>query len=163
MSTRTAASTTAMTALFSGLVFGVGLIVSGMANPAKVLGFLDLAGLWDPSLALVMAGAIGVGLVAFFVANKRTVSFIGAAMQLPTARHIDRRLVIGSALFGIGWGIAGFCPGPALVALGMGEIKALVFVAAMLSGMLLFEMLEVARLYVILRITISKGQSCPTP
>ena len=159
MSTRTAASITAMTALFSGLVFGVGLIVSGMANPAKVLGFLDLAGLWDPSLALVMAGAIGVGLIAFFVANKRTVSFIGAAMQLPTARHIDRRLVIGSALFGIGWGIAGFCPGPGLVALGMGEIKALVFVAAMLGGMLLFEMLEVARLYVIHRITISKGQS----
>ena len=128
--------------LLAGLVFGLGLILSGMASPAKVLGFLDLAGPWDPSLALVMAGAIAVGLVAFFVARNRTVSFLGAEMKLPTARHIDRRLVVGSLVFGIGWGIAGFCPGPGLVALGMGEAKAIVFVAAMLLGMGMFEWLE---------------------
>ena len=130
------------TALLAGLVFGLGLIVSGMANPAKVLGFLDLFGRWDPSLAFVMAGAIAVGAVAFFAARKRTVSLLGAEMKLPTARHIDRRLVMGSTLFGIGWGIAGFCPGPGLVALGMGETKAAVFVAAMLAGMGVFELLE---------------------
>lgn len=127
-------------ALLSGLVFGLGLIVSGMANPAKVLGFLDLTGDWDPSLAFVMAGAIAVGIVAFAVARKRTVSLLGADMKLPTARHIDRRLLGGSALFGIGWGIAGFCPGPGLVALGMGKVKALVFVVAMLAGMAVYEL-----------------------
>jgi len=131
-----------LTSLLAGLVFGLGLIVSGMANPAKVLGFLDLAGAWDPSLALVMAGAIAVGSIAFAVAGRRTRSLIGAEMKLPSARHIDRRLVVGSTLFGIGWGLAGFCPGPALVALGLGEIKALVFVAAMLVGMGVFEWLE---------------------
>ena len=133
---------TAFTALLSGLVFGLGLIVSGMANPAKVLGFLDLAGAWDPSLALVMAGAIGVGFFAFLVAKKRTRSFIGAEMKLPTASAIDGRLLAGSALFGAGWGVAGFCPGPGLVALGMGEPKALVFVAAMLVGMVIFSWRE---------------------
>lgn len=126
--------------LLAGLVFGLGLITSGMANPAKVLGFLDLAGPWDPSLALVMGGAIAVGLLAFFVAGKRRVSLLGAEMRLPTARQIDRRLVVGSLLFGIGWGVAGFCPGPGLVALGMGEFKAALFVAAMLAGMLIFEL-----------------------
>jgi uncharacterized protein len=131
-----------LSALLSGLVFGFGLIVSGMANPAKVLGFLDLAGAWDPSLALVMAGAFAVGFFAFLVAKKRTLSFIGAEMKLPTASAIDRRLLTGSALFGAGWGIAGFCPGPGLVALGMGEPKALVFVAAMLVGMVIFTWRE---------------------
>jgi uncharacterized membrane protein YedE/YeeE len=131
-----------LTSLLAGLVFGIGLILSGMANPAKVLGFLDLAGRWDPSLAFVMAGAIAVGLVAFATARRRTVSLLGAEMRLPTARHIDRRLVSGSLLFGVGWGIAGFCPGPAIVALGIGEAKAFVFVAAMLAGMVLFEWLE---------------------
>jgi uncharacterized membrane protein YedE/YeeE len=126
----------------AGVIFGLGLIVSGMADPAKVLGFLDLAGAWDPSLAFVMAGAISVAAVAFAVARKRTVSFLGAAMNLPKTRRIDRRLVAGSLMFGIGWGVAGFCPGPGLVALGMGEIKALVFVVAMLAGMGLYELLE---------------------
>ena len=126
----------------AGVIFGLGLIVSGMADPAKVLGFLDLAGAWDPSLAFVMAGAIAVGAVAFAVARERRVSFLGAEMNLPTTRRIDRRLVAGSLTFGIGWGVAGFCPGPGLVALGMGEIKALVFVAAMLAGMGLYEVLE---------------------
>ena len=130
------------TSLLAGLVFGVGLIVSGMANPAKVLGFLDLTGAWDPSLALVMAGAIGISFFAFLFAKKRSRSLIGADMKLPTGRSIDRRLVIGSTLFGIGWGVAGFCPGPGLVALGLGEVKALIFVAAMLAGMVLFELLE---------------------
>ena len=131
-----------LTSLLSGLVFGLGLILSGMANPAKVLGFLDLAGAWDPSLALVMAGAIAVGFFAFLIAKRRTVSLIGAEMKLPTATHIDKRLVAGGTLFGMGWGIAGFCPGPGLVALGMGEPKALVFVAAMLAGMMVFQLLE---------------------
>ena len=129
-------------ALLSGLVFGLGLILSGMANPAKVLGFLDLAGAWDPSLALVMAGAIAVGFFAFLIAKRRTVSLIGAEMKLPTATHIDKRLVAGGTLFGMGWGIAGFCPGPGLVALGMGEPKAFVFVAAMWAGMMVFQLLE---------------------
>ena len=133
---------TNLAALLAGLVFGLGLIVSGMANPAKVLGFLDLAGAWDPSLAFVMGGAVGVGLVAFFLARQRAVSLLGAPLKLPAARGIDRRLVGGSLLFGIGWGVAGFCPGPALVALGMGNAKALVFVAAMLVGMGLFELFE---------------------
>ena len=133
------------TSLLAGLVFGLGLILSGMANPAKVLGFLDLAGNWDPSLAFVMAGAIGVGVVSFAVARRRALSFLGAEMRLPTARHVDRRLVGGGLLFGVGWGVAGFCPGPALVALGMGEAKAVVFVAAMLAGMAVFEFLERAR------------------
>jgi uncharacterized protein len=124
------------TSLLAGLVFGFGLIVSGMANPAKVLGFLDLAGAWDPSLALVMAGAIAVSFFAFFFAKNRTRSLMGADMKLPGGQQIDRRLIGGSLLFGMGWGVAGFCPGPGLVAVGMGEGKALVFVAAMLAGML---------------------------
>ena len=131
-----------LASLLSGLVFGLGLIASGMTNPAKVLGFLDLGGTWDPSLAFVMAGAIAVASVGFAFSRKRTTSLIGAAMKLPTAQHIDRRLVVGSAVFGVGWGIAGFCPGPALVALGLGEIKALLFVAAMLAGMGIFELIE---------------------
>lgn len=133
---------TLLTAWLAGLVFGAGLLLSGMANPAKVLGFLDITGRWDPSLALVMAGAIAVGLVAFGFAKQRSVSLLGVAMKLPTARQVDRRLIAGSTLFGVGWGLAGFCPGPALVALGMGQSKAAVFVLAMLAGMAVFELLE---------------------
>lgn len=132
----------AIVALLVGLMFGLGLIVSGLVNPAKVLGFLDLAGPWDPSLAFVMGGAVALGLLAFTVARRRPLSYLGFDMRLPTAGRVDRRLIGGSLLFGIGWGIAGFCPGPALVALGMGEAKALVFVGAMLAGMALFEGLE---------------------
>ena len=131
-----------VTALLAGLLFGIGLIVSGMADPSKVLGFLDLAGAWDPSLAFVMAGAIAVGLGAFAVARRRRTSLIGLDMQLPASTTVDRRLVGGSLLFGIGWGIAGLCPGPGLVALGMGQPKAAVFVLAMPAGMGIFEMLE---------------------
>ncbi len=129
-------------AFLAGLVFGLGLLVSGMADPAKVLAFLDLAGAWDPSLAFVMAGAIAVGMVAFVIARKRNMSLLGLAMQLPDARHIDRRLIIGSAVFGAGWGLAGICPGPALVLLGSGNAKGALFVLAMLFGMLLYEVLE---------------------
>jgi len=131
-----------LSAFAAGLVFGLGLILSGMTDPAKVLAFLDLAGRWDPSLALVMGGAIAVGLAGFTVARQRTVSLLGSAMKLPTARHIDRRLVAGGLLFGAGWGVAGFCPGPALVAMAMGHPKALLFVAAMLVGMGLFERVD---------------------
>lgn len=132
-------------ALISGLIFGLGLLLSGLANPAKVLAFLDLAGRWDPSLALVMAGAIGVSVLPFLFAQRRNTSLLGLPMHLPTTRVIDRRLVLGSLLFGIGWGLAGICPGPALVLLGMGSRQAAVFVAAMLVGMAIFEGLEMRR------------------
>ena len=125
-----------------GLVFGLGLIISGMTDPGKVLGFLDLAGPWDPSIALVMGGASVVGVFGFTLAGRRRTSVLGEPMQMPTARQIDRRLVLGSLAFGIGWGIAGFCPGPAIVSLGTGEPKAVVFVLAMLAGMGIFEWLE---------------------
>ena len=132
----------AFTAGLAGFVFGIGLIVSGMADPAKVLGFLDLFGRWDPSLALVMAGAIAVGAIGFALAGRRTVSLLGAPMAMPTARQIDKRLVLGSMVFGAGWGLAGFCPGPALVAAGAGRLEALAFVVAMVVGMLIFACLE---------------------
>ncbi|WP_046112575.1 DUF6691 family protein [Aquincola tertiaricarbonis] len=128
-------------ALLAGLVFGLGLIVSGMADPARVLGFLDLAGAWNPSLAFVMGGAIAVGLPAFALAARRRHALLGGPMQLPTARGIDRRLAGGSLLFGMGWGLAGLCPGPALVGLGMALPQAGLFVLAMLAGMALFELL----------------------
>lgn len=133
------------TSLLAGLVFGLGLIVSGMTDPAKVLAFLDLAGAWDPSLALVMAGAIAVGLVGFAWAKRRPASILGFDIDLPPARRVDGRLIAGSLVFGIGWGLVGFCPGPALVAVGMGEQKAIVFCLAMLAGMGLFEILEARR------------------
>ena len=128
--------------LLAGLVFGIGLIVSGMSNPAKVLGFLDLAGKWDPSLALVMGGAVAVGLVAYALTKRRQTTWLGLPMSIPGATHIDRRLVIGSLLFGVGWGLAGICPGPALVLVGAGVAKGIIFAAAMLAGMGLFEVLE---------------------
>ncbi len=122
-----------------GLLFGLGLLLSGMTDPGKVLGFLDLAGAWDPSLALVMGGAIAVGIFAFGSAKKRTTSFLGGALHLPTARDIDKRLIIGGLLFGAGWGLAGFCPGPGIVTMASGEPKAAVFVVAMIAGMLVFQ------------------------
>ena len=131
-----------LSALIAGLVFGIGLIVSGMSNPAKVLGFLDLAGNWDPSLAFVMGGAIAVGLVTFHFAKRRTLSLLGEPMALPTNATIDKRLVLGSLIFGIGWGIAGFCPGPSLVAFGMGYSDAVIFVVSMIVGMGVFAFLE---------------------
>lgn len=125
-----------------GLLFGLGLILAGMTNPAKVIAFLDLAGAWDPSLALVMGGAIAVASGAFAIAGRRTRSLLGMPMQLPTARDIDPKLVGGSLLFGAGWGLAGYCPGPSLVALGRAAPSALLFVCAMLVGMLAFELFD---------------------
>jgi uncharacterized membrane protein YedE/YeeE len=123
----------------AGLLFGIGLLLSGMTDPGKVIGFLDLSGAWDPSLALVMGGAVLVGIGAFALAKRRRTAWLGDPMRLPSSGTIDRRLIGGSLLFGIGWGLAGFCPGPALVSLGSGQIKAAVFVLAMLAGMLIFE------------------------
>ena len=129
-------------ALFAGILFGVGLILSGMSDPSKVIGFLDITGNWDPSLAFVLGGAVAVGLLVFPFATKRQQSLLGEVMHLPTATQIDRRLVIGSITFGVGWGLAGYCPGPALASLAYGGLKPLTFVIAMLGGMGLFEMLE---------------------
>jgi len=134
-----------LASFLAGLVFGIGLIVAGMANPAKVQAFLDLAGAWDPSLALVMAGAIGVGAGAFALMRGRARSLLGAPMKLPTARDIDRRLVLGSLVFGVGWGLAGICPGPALVLVGSGSLPGAVFLLAMLAGSAAFEWLEARR------------------
>ena len=128
-----------LTALFAGLLFGFGLLLAGMANPAKVLAFLDLAGNWDPSLALVMGGGIGTALLPFALARRRTQALTGCPMQLPSKREPDRALVVGSLLFGIGWGIAGICPGPALVLLGSGNAAILPFFVAMLIGMGLYR------------------------
>tara|TARA_R110002124_G_scaffold93947_1_gene237613 strand:- start:3433 stop:3852 length:420 start_codon:yes stop_codon:yes gene_type:complete len=132
----------ALIALASGLVFGFGLLLSGMANPAKVLGFLDLAGAWDPSLALVMIGAIAVAFIPMQWTQRRGVTLRGEAAQIPTNRQIDQRLIIGSLVFGAGWGVAGFCPGPGLVAASALVPQALLFVAAMLAGMWLFSWYE---------------------
>jgi uncharacterized protein len=132
----------AFAAFAAGLVFGVGLLLSGMTDPSKVIGFLDLAGSWDPSLLFVMGGGIAVGLLAFRAAGKRSQAFLGGAMQLPQARDIDKRLVGGSLVFGVGWGLAGFCPGPALVSFGAGQEKAAIFLAAMLGGMLIYQAAE---------------------
>lgn len=125
-----------------GLLFGWGLLLSGMTDPGKVQGFLDLAGAWDPSLAFVMGGAIAVGVFAFALAKRRTTTFLGGAMQLPSARDIDQPLVVGSLIFGAGWGLAGFCPGPGIVAMAGGQPKAAVFVVAMLAGMLAYKLLD---------------------
>jgi len=125
----------ALSGLAAGLLFGLGLIVSNMANPEKVLGFLDLAGRWDPSLAFVMGGAVAIGAVAFTLARRASRSLLGASISWPTSTRIDRALILGSALFGVGWALAGFCPGPALVAASSGQPKAWLFVLAMLAGM----------------------------
>lgn len=131
-----------LSAFIAGLLFGLGLLLAGMADPAKVLAFLDLAGDWDPSLALVMAGAIGAAALPLNLAQRRTKALLGGAMQLPNQRDLDARLVGGSLLFGVGWGIAGICPGPALAILLTGHWQAALFVAAMLAGMLIFTALE---------------------
>ncbi|GFM60583.1 membrane protein [Pseudomonas cichorii] len=129
-------------ALLAGVLFGIGLLLAGMTNPAKVLGFLDLAGQWDPSLAFVMFGAIAVAFLPFRWAGKRSQSLLGAPMQLPTNRTLDKRLIGGSLLFGIGWGIAGLCPGPSVALLLTLQWQPLVFVLSMLAGMLIFQALE---------------------
>ncbi len=125
----------------SGLIFGLGLIAAGMTDPAKVKNFLDLAGSWDPSLAFVMGGAIAVGSVAFGVARRQRASWTGYPMDIPGNRTVDRRLVFGGLLFGAGWGVAGFCPGPAIVAASQGLPQAWLFIGAMLAGMILHDRL----------------------
>lgn len=122
-------------AFLCGLIFGVGLLVSGMANPEKVLSFLDLSRPWDPSLAFVMIGAIAVGIVGFALVKGKKRAFCGVPIMLPANNTIDRTLVVGAILFGLGWGLAGICPGPALVLLGAGVGKGLLFILAMLVGM----------------------------
>ncbi|MDY7564481.1 YeeE/YedE family protein [Pseudomonas sp. RTC3] len=131
-----------LTAFFSGLIFGLGVLLAGMANPAKVLGFLDLAGAWDPSLGLVMTGAIAVAILPLNWARKQKQSLLGAPMQIPVKRELDSRLIGGSLLFGVGWGIAGICPGPAVAILLTGHWQIIVFMGAMLAGILLFSALE---------------------
>lgn len=126
----------------AGLLFGIGLMIAGMTNPNKVLSFLDLTGFWDPSLAFVMVGGIVITSIGFLIAKKRTLSILGLQMRFPTGEIIDRPLILGGVLFGIGWGIAGICPGPALVLVGGGVFKGVVFVIAMLLGMALFEIFD---------------------
>ncbi|PWC28338.1 DUF6691 family protein [Teichococcus aestuarii] len=120
-----------------GLLFGLGLLVSGMADPAKVLNFLDLGGAWDPSLAFVMAGAVLTTALGYRLVLRRPRPLLAEAFQLPTRRAVDGRLLLGAALFGIGWGLGGFCPGPALASLGLGAPGTLAFLPAMLAGMAL--------------------------
>lgn len=132
-------------AVVAGLLFGLGLLLAGMADPVKVLGFLDLAGHWDPSLGLVMVGAIGAALIPMQWSTRHARSLLGVPMRLPVARELDRRLIIGSLVFGVGWGIAGICPGPSLVLVLSGNWQILLFVLAMLAGMGLFGVLEKQR------------------
>ncbi|WP_335944204.1 DUF6691 family protein [Pseudomonas sp. G166] len=134
-----------LTAFIAGLLFGLGLLLAGMANPGKVLAFLDLAGAWDPSLALVMIGAIGIAIGPLTWARRQSRSVLGSPMQLPVKRELDPRLIGGSLVFGIGWGIAGICPGPAVAILLTGHWQIIVFMLAMLAGMLLFTALETRR------------------
>lgn len=129
-------------ALLSGVIFGLGLIISEMVNPAKVIAFLDLAGAWNPSLGLVMAGAIAVALPAFYLAKRKKNSVCGMEMHLPNNKTIDTRLIVGSLTFGVGWGVAGFCPAPALVSAATGQWQAIVFSLAMIIGFYVFSVLE---------------------
>lgn len=121
--------------LVLGLLFGAGLVVSGMADPAKILNFLDLFGTWDPSLIFVMGGAVVVAFVGFRLVLRRDAPIAGKTFHLPTRKDIDARVIVGPAIFGIGWGLGGFCPGPALTAIGLGATGALAFVPSMIAGM----------------------------
>ena len=134
-----------VTAGLAGLLLGMGLILSGMANPAKVIGFLDVAGPWDPSLGLVMGGGLVVGSIGFALLKKQPKTLTGEPLNLPTSRKIDLRLVLGSVLFGIGWGITGICPGPGLVLLGAGIPEGVVYIASLLAGMSLYSLIEKLR------------------
>ncbi|MGC2412197.1 MAG: YeeE/YedE family protein [Stellaceae bacterium] len=131
-----------LAAFFAGLIFGLGLVVSHMIDPAKVLGFLDLAGNWDPSLALVMIGAIPVSAIGYWATQGRPAPVLDTQFHGPTRTAVDAPLVVGAALFGIGWGLIGFCPGPALTSLILGRWQSWVFVAAMLAGMVIYRFLD---------------------
>lgn len=126
----------------AGLLFGLGLILSGMTNPAKIIGFLDITGAWDPTLALVMGAALSVAIPAFVLAGKKKKGVLGMPMHIPTNRQLDKRLILGSLVFGAGWGLAGYCPGPAIASLFNGQIGTMIFIIAMLVGMQLFSWLE---------------------
>ena len=130
-----------LSAFTSGLLFGLGLIISQMINPAKVLAFLDVFGRWDPSLSLVMVGAVAASTFGYVVAKRRGVPILAASLEIPTRRDLDPRLIAGAALFGVGWGLVGLCPGPALAILSLGLWQSLLFVAAMIAGMTAFAML----------------------
>lgn len=131
-----------ISALIAGVIFGLGLIMSGMTDPKKVIGFLDVAGNWDPSLMFVMIGAIGGSYFAFRHAKKRTHSYLNETIQLPTSQQIDTPLVLGAIAFGIGWGLVGLCPGPALAVLTFGGYEVVLFVLAMLMGMELHRLFK---------------------
>lgn len=131
-----------LTAFIAGLIFGLGLFLSGMTNPAKIIGFLDILGNWDPSLVLVMLGAIIVNATSFHLTKHRQQSFLGQPIKLPVSSNIDRKLIIGSLIFGVGWGLAGYCPGPSLASVLQGGYQPLVFVISMLLGMGMFEILN---------------------
>jgi uncharacterized membrane protein YedE/YeeE len=136
---------TLLPSYLSGLLFGVGLIVSGMTMPSKVIGFLDVAGRWDPSLGLVMAGAIGVHVLAYRLVPRLRTPLLARQWALPTRRDIDGRLLLGAVLFGAGWGLGGYCPGPALTSLAAGAWPTLLFTVSMLAGMWGFTLWETAR------------------
>ena len=134
-----------ITAGLAGLLLGLGLILSGMANPAKVVGFLDVAGPWDPSLGLVMGGGLVIGSIGFAMLKRQPKTLLGEPLNLPSSRKIDGRLIAGSVLFGIGWGITGICPGPGLVLLGAGVPEGVIYMASLLAGMSLYSVIEKLR------------------
>ncbi len=128
--------------LLAGLLFGFGLLISGMTDPAKVQGFLDIFGGWDISLVLVMGGGLAVALVGVQLAKRQPTSWIGTVIEMPTKTTINKRLLIGAMLFGIGWGLVGICPGPGIVLLGTGQWQAYIFIPALILGMLIYQWLE---------------------
>lgn len=128
--------------LLAGLLFGLGLLISGMTDPVKVQGFLDVFGAWDISLALVMGGGLAVAIVGVQLAKRRRLSWVGEAIDMPTKTKITKKLIIGAMLFGIGWGLVGICPGPGIVLLGTGQWQAYVFIPAMIVGILMYQWLE---------------------
>ena len=134
-----------VSSFFLGTLFGLGLIISGMANPEKVLGFLDIAGQWDPSLAFVMIGAIAIASVGFYASQRIEKPLLAERKHLPAQQRIEGQLLVGSAVFGIGWGVAGFCPGPAVVAVGAAKSGAFIFFVALLVGMLIFKLVNALR------------------
>ena len=131
-----------MIGLFTGLLFGIGLLISGMTDPAKVQGFLDVFGAWDISLALVMGGGLIVALVGVQLAKRQQSSWIGTSIDMPSTTIINKKLLIGAMLFGIGWGLVGICPGPGIVLLGTGQWQAYIFIPAMIVGMLMYQWFE---------------------
>ncbi|WBM59857.1 YeeE/YedE family protein [Providencia sp. PROV188] len=129
-------------ALVSGILFGLGLLLAGMGNPAKILAFLDITGNWDPSLLVTMAVGMVISGIAFQLVKKRKTSVLNCPLQIPTSKVIDKKLVIGSVLFGLGWGLGGICPGPAILLTGMGLTQGILFALAMIAGMAIFQLFQ---------------------